>query len=201
VTGALLFAMPLAVCALSVPLLRERVGWRRWVAVLVGLAGVLVIIRPGGAEFHWAVWLSVASVIANALYVIATRKLAGRDSPYTLQFYATALPTVCILPFAIAAWEWPEGPVIWTGLLMLGVLGGSAHLVLTMAHRLAPASTIAPFTYTQILYLTPISWLVFNEPPTVWVIIGAPLVIGSGLYIWMRERKLAIPTNPVPPAP
>jgi drug/metabolite transporter (DMT)-like permease len=191
VTGSILFSVPLIVCALSVPLLGEHVGWRRWAAVLVGFAGVLVIIRPGTEAFSPYILFSLFSVTSYAMYNISNRMLAGVDAVSTQQFYAGLIATVCIAPFAFGNWVWPGDPSSWVAFITIGIVAVVGHQFFTIAHRLAPASTLAPFIYVQIVYLTLSSWLVFGEPPSVWIFVGAPLVIGSGLYIWLRERQLA----------
>lgn len=192
VTGSILFMTPIILAGLAVPLLGEHVGWRRWLAIIVGFIGILIIIRPGGGAFHWAVFLSLGSATFNAFYAITTRKLAGVDSVYTQQFYAALIATLAVMPFALGDWVWPQTNLNWMVFFSLGVLGFLGHLLITMAHRLAPASTLAPFAYPQILFMSAASWLVFSEAPSLSIILGAPVVVGSGLYIWMRERQLAI---------
>ena len=191
VTSAIAFATPLTVCLLSIPLLGERVGARRWAAILVGFSGVLVITRPWSAEAHWAVLLSFGTVICASLYAVATRKLAGVDRTATQQFYAALVATVAIAPFALGDWVWPSAPADWAAFALIGLFGWGGHQMLTIAHRFAPASTLAPFIYVQILYMTGASWLIFQAPPDGWVLVGAAIVLASGLYIWLRERQLA----------
>lgn len=197
VTGAITFTVPLIVTALSVVILRETVGWRRWTAIAVGLFGVLIIVRPGTEVFHPATLLSLGGAVSYACYAMLTRRLAGVDSAGTQQFYGAALPTIVLAPFAIATWMWPTNALDWTVLALIGVIGFSGHQFITVAHRFAPASALAPFAYVQILFFTTISWLVFNQPPDIWLFIGAPIVMGSGLYIWLRERALARPASPI----
>lgn len=197
VTSAITFTVPLIVTALSVFILRETVGWRRWTAIAVGLFGVLIIVRPGTEVFHPATLLSLGGAVSYACYAMLTRRLAGVDSAGTQQFYGAALPTIVLAPFAIATWIWPTNALDWTVLALIGVIGFSGHQFITVAHRFAPASALAPFAYVQILFFTTISWLVFNQPPDIWLFIGAPIVMGSGLYIWLRERALARPASPI----
>lgn len=196
VTGAIGFTVPLIVTAMSVFFLHETVGWRRWTAIGVGFLGVLIIVRPGTEVFHPATLLSMGGAVCYASYAMLTRRLAGVDSAGTQQFYGAALPTVVLAPFALLTWVWPTNPVDWTVLALIGVIGFSGHQFITVAHRFAPASALAPFAYVQILFFTAISWLVFNQPPDMWLYIGAPIVMASGLYIWMRERALAKPVSP-----
>lgn len=195
-TGSISFTLPLIVCMLSIPMLGEQVGWRRWSAIVVGFAGVLVIVQPGTGDFNPAVFLSLASATAGAFYNILTRKLAGVDSAATQQFYAAALALCCITPFAFGGWTWPADGPTWFAFAAIGVAGMLGHQLATVAARFAPASALAPFSYLQIVYLAIISWLIFNQPPTLWIYIGAAIVIGSGLYMGLRERKLSKPITP-----
>jgi drug/metabolite transporter (DMT)-like permease len=198
VTGSLLFTMPLMVCALSVPLLGETVGWRRWLAILVGFLGILIIVRPGTEAFHPASILCLLGALFAALYSILTRKLAGVDPTSTQTIYAALVSVACVSPFAFEGWTWPSDPPTWTAFFLVGVAGLFAHQLMTVAHRFAPPSTLAPFSYIELLYLALASWIVFAEPPDVWFYAGAPLIIGSGLYIWLRERRMSRETSVVP---
>lgn len=191
VTGAIGFTVPLIVTALSVFFLHEAVGWRRWTAIAVGFVGVLIIVRPGTEVFHPATLLSLGGATSYACYAMLTRRLAGIDSAGTQQFYGAALPTIVLAPFALATWVWPSTTTDWVVLSLLGVIGFLGHQFITVAHRFAPASVLAPFSYVQILFFTAASWLIFNQPPDIWLFIGAPIVMASGLYIWLRERQLA----------
>jgi drug/metabolite transporter (DMT)-like permease len=195
-TGAIQFTLPLIVCVLSIPLLGEIVGWRRWSAIVVGFIGVLVIIRPGTGDFNPAVFLSLGGATSGAFYSILMRKLAGVDSPATQQFYASLLAVACIAPFAFGNWVWPQDAASWGALALVGIAGMLTHQLVTVAARYAPASVLAPFSYLQIVYLSLISWLLFKQPPTAWLFAGAVIVIGSGIYLGLRERKLARPITP-----
>ncbi len=191
VTSAISFTVPLIVCALSIPFLGEKVGWRRWVAIAVGFLGVMIIVQPGTSAFHPAVILSLITAVFSAFYNLLTRRLAGVDSTVTQQFWASAVATACIAPFSLGSWTWPQETVTWLAFIGIGVAALVGHLVITVAHRFAPASVLAPFGYVQIMFMTASSWFVFNQPPDIWIFVGAPIVIASGLYIWLRERKLA----------
>ena len=190
ITSAIGFTMPLILCALSIPFLGETVGWRRWLAIVVGFCGVLIIVQPGTAAFHPAVFLSIGTACFTAVYMLLTRKLAGVDSTTTQQFYASLVATACLLPFAFGNWQWPTDIVGWLCFVAIGAAALIGHQFITTAHRFAPASVLAPFGYFQIIFMTASSWFIFNQPPTVWLFVGAPIVIGSGLYIWLRERQL-----------
>ncbi|MFO1143328.1 MAG: DMT family transporter [Amaricoccus sp.] len=189
-TTAIMFTGPLWVCMLSIPLLGETVGPRRWTAILVGFAGILVAMRPWSGTLHWAVAFSFGAALCGALYSIFTRKLAGRDSTATQQFYAGLVATLGMAPFALGDWTWPSGPASWLAFLAIGCFGWGGHQLLIIAHRYAPASTLAPFSYTQIVWMTASSWLIFAQPPDGWILAGAAIVVASGLYIWLREASL-----------
>jgi len=190
VTGALIFTMPLMVTALSGPLLGETIGWRRWAAVGAGFVGILIVVRPGSEAFHWASLVSLLGALAAAFYSIITRKLAGVDSAATQQTYSGIISMVCIAPFAFQDWTWPSSGGGWFAFFAAGIAGFTAHQLNTIAHRYAPPSALAPFSYTELLLLAFASWLIFNEPPDVWFYLGAPFIIGSGIYIWFRELQL-----------
>lgn len=192
VTSSISFTMPLILCALSIPLLGEHVGWRRWLAIAIGFCGVLVIVQPGTAAFHPAVFVSLIGAVFTALYMLLTRKLAGVDPVANQQFYAAASATICLIPLAIwGGWVWPTDVAGWFCFVMIGAAALIGHQVITTAHHFAPASVLAPFGYFQIIYMTASSWLIFNQPPEIWIFVGAPIVIASGLYIWLRERQLS----------
>lgn len=191
VTVSIFFAAPLAICALSMPLLGEKVGIRRWSAIGVGFLGVLIVTRPWSASFHWAMGLSLCSLCCAAMYFVITRKLAGVDRANTQQLYASLIATAVAAPAALMGWVWPAAPVDWLALAVMGTCGWGGHQLAIAAHRLAPASTLAPFVYVQLLYMTASSWFIFHDAPDLWVLAGAAVVMAAGLYIWLRERQIA----------
>jgi len=194
-TSSILNTTPLLVCLLSIPLLGEQVGWRRWTAIVVGFAGVLIIIRPGTADFSPAAFLSLGGAALGAIYNIMMRKLAGIDSAATQQVYACALALVCTTPFAFQGWVWPHDGATWFAFGVIGLAGLLGHQLATVAARFAPASVLAPFGYLQIVYASLVSWLVFSQPPTLWIFIGAGIIIVSGLYMALRESQLGKPAQ------
>ena len=189
VTSAIMFSAPIIVCALSMPLLGERVGPWRWVAIVVGFIGVLVIIRPLGESFHWAAILTVINALCLSLYSILTRKLAGIIAPQTMQFYAGFIGTFALLPFAVMTWQTPDTALDWGLMIGLGLWGWAGHELLTRAHSFAPANILMPYTYSFMIYLTCSSYLVFGNVPDFWTLIGAAIIVGSGLVIWKRENR------------
>lgn len=189
VTASIFFTVPILIALVSAPLLGEKLDARRWIAILVGFAGVLVIVRPGSAAFHPAMLLSMVNAVIYAAFNLMTRKLAAYDSPETIQFLPALVASVVLAPFALAAWQSPQGWFEWLLLCLMGVFGGTGHHLLAMAHRYAPASTLAPFLYQQILYMALFGYLVFGSVPDAAVWIGAAVVIASGLYLFARERR------------
>ena len=105
---------------------------------------------------------------------------------------------MCIAPFALGGWVWPTDASGWFAFGLIGVAALTGHQFITTAHRFAPASVLAPFSYFQIIFMTASSWLIFNQPPEIWLYIGAPIVIASGLYLWLRERQLARAVSEMP---
>ncbi len=188
-TSAIMFSSPFWVCALSVPLLGESVGPRRWGAIVVGFLGVLVIVRPGTDGFHWAMLVSLVSPIAVSLYLIASRKVGETDSAQTSMFYPTLVGTIAVLPMLPPEWAPPTG-YEWFVALVMGIAGGVGHQMLSQAHRMAPAPILAPFIYTQIISMAAMGYIFFGDVPDLWTFAGAAIVIGSGLYLLARERQL-----------
>ncbi len=184
---AIAAAVPVLVTALSVPLLGEKVGWRRWAGVMGGLTGALIIVGPVGGTFQWAVLLPLGAAFCNALYQIATRKLQGADSPTTTLFYTGMVGTVVCtltLPFN---WVTPDltGAAL---MLLLGTLGGISHFCLIRAYSVAPASTVAPFGYTTLVWAGLYSLILFGEELRLSTMAGTAVIVASGVYIFYREQ-------------
>lgn len=190
-TSTILFAAPIMICALSWPLLGERVGIWRWSAIVTGFCGILIAIRPFDESFHWAVFLSLSGAFCFAMYSILTRRLAGVVATDTMQFYTGLVGFVSLLPIAIISWTHPATPFEWAVMFSLGFSGWFGHQLLTTAHRFASASTLTPFAYAFIVYLTAWSIVVFDEAPDRWTITGAAVIVAAGLVIWFRERHQA----------
>jgi drug/metabolite transporter (DMT)-like permease len=194
---AISFAAPLFMVALSVPLLREPVGWRRWSAVAVGFAGVLIMLDPWGMEIHPISLILLAATFCYALSTILVRLLSRHDHDVVTLFWFALACSVVSLVGAIPEWIWPA-PMDWLWLILLGLLGGVAQILITRAWRLAPAAVLAPFDYSSIVLAVLFGYLWFHEEPSWTVWYGLPLVIGSGLYILHRERIRARERAPVP---
>ncbi len=195
---AILFSTPFMVALLSVVVLREKVGWRRWAAISVGFFGVLVVTRPGFGGMHPAALLSFAGAICYALYAIATRVLSRTDSSETTQFYTNVVGAVIMSAIVPAVWTKPDSTLTAGLMLLIGLLGGAGHYLLILAHRLAPASTLAPFIYTQMVWTTALGFAVFGDVPHRWTLVGGSIVVASGLYLLHREAvRKTEPSAPV----
>ena len=189
VVSAIMFSSPIIVCFLSMTILKERIGPWRWGAILLGFAGVLIVIRPFGEAFHPAMILPLYNATALALYSLMTRRLAGVVAVDTQQFYLGALGTALMLPFAIWTWAPPANMLEAALLIGLGAGGWAGHQLLTNAHRFAPANTLMPYTYSFMIYIAAFSWIVFAHVPDTWVVLGALVIVVSGLSIWKREQR------------
>ena len=181
------FLSPLLITILSIPLLGEVVGARRWAAVAAGMLGMLIVVRPGMGGFQPAALFGVASAFCWALALIITRKISSSDAPQTTVLWSAAIGTAILsamLPFE-AVWPTPKQ----LGLsLVLGVLASGGQWMVILAHRIAPASLLAPFFYGQLLWVTVLGFLVFGNLPDSWTLTGAGIIIASGLYTAHRER-------------
>ena len=183
---AINFIAPLLVTALSIPMLNEKVGVRRWTAIFVGFGGVLVIIRPGMGVMHWAAILPLITAVCYAFYQILTRIVTRTDDTQTSLFWTSAfgvLVTSFIVPFF---WITPSATE-WAMMAALGGLYGLGHYLLIRGLEVAPASKLSPFLYTQIIWATLFGLVIFDQFPDEMTLLGVAIVIGSGLYIWRRE--------------
>ena len=186
---AINFTMPLFVTALAVPLLGEKVGWRRWSAVLVGFSGILLMVRPGASVLDAAILIALASAFLYAVAVICMRRLGATERSATTTFYFTlacALVGAALLPFY---WV-PPTPAGWVVLILVGLIGGTAQLLMTAGYRFAPAGIVAPFDYVSMVWAVLLGFLIWGDVPTAGIVGGAALVIGSGLYILYREQRV-----------
>jgi drug/metabolite transporter (DMT)-like permease len=187
--SAIGFTSPLIVTALSVPLLRENVGIRRWSAVLIGFAGALLVIRPGSGLHDPAVLLLLLSSACYALYQIATRWVGLFDGAPTGIVFSALLGSLAmsfVLPFTFVL---PRSPLDLALLCSLGLLGGAGHYLVIRAFQSGPAAVIAPLGYVELIGTTILGYLIFGNFPDLWTWIGAAIIIASGLYIALRERR------------
>jgi drug/metabolite transporter (DMT)-like permease len=185
---AILFATPFLVAVLAGPMLGEWVGWRRWIAILVGFAGVLVVTQPGSGKMHFAAIFAVGAAICFALFSIVTRLLARSDSNETTLFYSGMVGAIVMSAIVPFVWTTPSSLGIVALMLVTGAFGTLGHYLLILAHRHTPASVLSPFMYTQLIWATTLGFLVFRDVPDHATLAGAGIVIASGLYLVHRER-------------
>ena len=186
-TNVLFAASPLIVTALSVPMLKERVGPRQWAGVVVGFLGVLLIVRPGIAAIHPAAVIVLLGAGFYAVSQIAARSLAHLDDPRTTVFYTAlvcALAMTVIVPFV---WVVPR-PVDWAVMAAAGFLSMTGHLAATKAFQMAPAAIVSPFNYSGMVWATLFGFLGFGDLPDGWTVVGALVIVASSLYILRRQR-------------
>jgi drug/metabolite transporter (DMT)-like permease len=196
------FVSPLFVTALSIVLLSESVGVRRWIATAVGLIGVLIILRPGTSAFHLAAFFPIVSALCWALTLVMTRMMSGHEHAVTIMTYS-AIAGVAIMsalvPFGFLAPTWHD--------ILFGIVVGLASTVgqwiVVLAYRYADASVLAPFSYTQLLCVSILGFFIFGEVPDIWTITGAIFIVASGLYTAHRERvrRSQLATTAAAPSP
>ncbi len=184
---AITFAGPLFITALAPSFLGEQVGWRRWTAVVVGFAGILIMTRPGGETLRWAALVPLGATFAGSTRDLITRRITTTESTPAIMWFTTLAVTLGGLVTAPFGWRMPSAMDL--GLCAIaGCLLGGAHYLLIEAFRFAEAALVAPFKYFSIIWAALIGFLVWGDLPDHWMIAGSALVVGSGLYILHRER-------------
>lgn len=192
---SIIFTFPFIVAIASGPMLGEWIGWRRWTAICAGFGGVLLITRPGLTGFNPAALFSLLATICYGLYAVITRIVSRTDSNQTSLFYANFIGALVMLPVIPFVWQTPTSWVVVLMMMGTGVLGSLGHFCLISGHKLAPASVLSPFIYTQLIWVVILGFLVFDHVPNTWTMAGAAIVIGSGLYLLYRERRLGKATT------
>lgn len=187
-TTTIMFSSAFVTVALAGPILGEWVGPRRWAAVIVGFIGVLIVIRPGTSGFEPAMLYSIAAMFCYVGYLLLTRHLTTTDSPESMLLISAVVPALLLAPAALPTAVMPPSLLVAGALLLTGVFGGIGHWMLIHAHRLAPTSSLAPFIYTQLVWMTAAGYAIFGQLPDRYTIIGAILIVGSALYILYRQR-------------
>lgn len=187
-SSAIINVTPILVTVLSAPLLGERVGIRRWAGVLAGFAGALIIIRPGLGIIDAAALFPLSAASAYALYQIFTRRVSQSDSALTsIAYTAVAGTVVCgvAVPFV---WTPPDAAG-WGLMVLMGLCGAIGHYCLIRAYTVAEVSTVVPFTFTIMIWMTASGFVVFGDLPDLWAALGMAIIAGSGLYIMHRETR------------
>jgi len=192
---AIVLIAPLVITLFAATVLKERVSALRWALVAGGFIGTLVILRPGGGSFSWAILLPIGLVLSNAWFQVLTARLSQTESPLTLHFYTGWVGTLlasCALPFvwtALPGWQW------WALLCLMGAMGTVGHFMLILAYQRAPASTLTPYLYAQIAFAMLGGWVMFAHVPDNVSLLGMGLIAVSGAagaWLTVRERRLPI---------
>lgn len=193
---AIFFVEPLLLTVLSALLLGERTGWRRYGAVLVGLVGAIIVIRPSWDIFGWASLLPLIAALAFALNAIILRKLSREMNSVSIQFWFALIATAVLGAGLLATGQMSlvsssgielSGP--WTMLVLMGLLSAFTFFLFAEAFRRTPASTLAPFQYLEIIGATLLGYVVFGDFPDLWTWVGTAIILASGLYVFHRERR------------
>lgn len=185
------FSMPIFATVLGALVLKEPTGWRRWAAVAAGFVGVLIVTQPGGDGHHiplLGVATGLTAAACTATVSILLRTIGRTERPLTTVFWFSVLS---LIPLGVGYAMTAQGhaPLIWVTLVGIGVLGGAAQIAMTSSLTLGPVSTVVPMDYTSLIWATVLGWLVFDRLPAQATWIGAPIIIGSGLYIVWREHR------------
>jgi drug/metabolite transporter (DMT)-like permease len=190
------FASPVLTVALAALLLKEKVGWRRWLGVGIGICGVVAVLRPpfllGGEAPHWATLLPLGTALLFAFYQILTRRLAAVDDPRTTILHTSFAASLVISLAQPFVWTWPSGGA-WVVLVLLGVLGGVGHGLLVLAYARAPASLLAPMSYTQLIWATLASLLIFGDVPDTPTLVGMGIIAAGGVLVALPARGKPAP--------
>ena len=184
----IMFVSPTFIAALSMPLLAERVSVSRWIAITAGFAGVLIVVRPGGAAFEWALLIPVAGSFVNALRDIMTRRLARTETSVAILFWSTIIVTAASATTAVSGWQ-PVTIEAAAWFVGVGVLNAGAHFLLIEGYRLAEAALVAPVRYTGLIWAVVLGYLVWGHLPDAWVILGAAVIVASGIYMIKMESR------------
>jgi drug/metabolite transporter (DMT)-like permease len=183
------FATPLLVAAFSGPLLGEKVSVRRWLVILLGFAGVLVIVRPGGAQFHWALLLPIAVAIINCFRDLATRWLARTETSISVLVWSSNIVAAATACSAFFGWS-PLTPAATGWFVLVGVINAGSHFLMIEAFRRAHAATVSPLRYTGLLWAALFGYLYWGDVPDAWLIGGSVLVIASGMLLIRLESRV-----------
>jgi drug/metabolite transporter (DMT)-like permease len=194
---AIAFAAPLFITALSVPILGEQVGLRRWAAVIAGFLGVLVVVQPGTASFRIEALLPLGAALTYAIAMLLGRRMTRDMTTAAITFWPCLGLTAITLVMMPAQWQTPSLPD--AGLFVfMGIIGTAGMALITQGYRFAPAAVIAPFDYTVLVWGVILGWAVWQDIPTSNVWAGSAILVASGLYILHRETRKPKPLQPVP---
>ncbi|MBB5752502.1 DMT family transporter [Prosthecomicrobium pneumaticum] len=188
-TTSIGLSTPFFIAAIAGPLLGEWAGPRRWAAIVVGFVGVIVVMAPGTDGFRPAMLFTLGSVLSYTSYALLTRMLSARETASSLLFWSALGPALALTPAVAPIFVVPPAdPGLWLALLITGVAGMVGHSFVIRAHTIAPAPVLAPFAYTQLVWMILAGWLVFGDVPHTRTLAGAAIIVASGLYLLYRER-------------
>ncbi len=188
---SILFCSPFVVAILGIFLLNEKVGLHRWGAIVIGFCGVLVIFRPGIADLPVEVLFSLTTMVCYSCYTVTTRILAPSENSTSLVYFPALFVSVIMIPFALPFAAAPSFDAT-IAILIAGTIGTLGHWFHTRAHAHAPASTLAPFMYSEIIWMVAFGYLIFSDVPDIFTLVGATIIIASGIYLFQRERRLEV---------
>jgi len=192
------FAAPLVITALAGPLLGERIGWQRWIAILVGFGGVLVITRPGFGGLQTGHLFAGLSVLSYCFFAIMTRWMSAMETQESLLLIPAIVAVLTMLPVIPSIGSLPENAIQWCVLLALGVSGSLGHWLLLKAYRVAAASAIAPYAYLQMLWTLCFGYFVFGQMPDGWTVAGSSIIVAGGLYLVHSDRRQRLAVRALP---
>ncbi|MBC8267166.1 MAG: DMT family transporter [Rhodospirillaceae bacterium] len=196
--SAIMFVAPILVTALSMPVLGEHVGFRRWAGIVVGFMGALIIIRPGFGVMQSAALFPLGAACLYALYQISTRFIGRTDAAMTTLLYTASSGTLVTTALVGFYWQMPDA-TDWLMMAGLGVTSNLGHFSMIKAYQAAPAATVAPFSYVNLLWATMFGFILFSDLPDLWTISGALVIVASGLYIFHRENRRGDKEKPSEP--
>jgi drug/metabolite transporter (DMT)-like permease len=194
-THAVAATAPLMVIALGVIFLGERIDKARWIAVAAGFAGVLLIVRPGFRDLDWPVLLPLSGALLWAGYQILTRLASRYDSPNTSLVWAALMAVIATSFVGPLYWQWPTATV-WALMIVISLMGAVAHYALIKALDYAEAGAVQPYAYTLLVWVTILGFVLFGDVPDGWTILGAAIVVASGLYSWHHDRRAISAATP-----
>ena len=189
-THAIFASYPLIIAMLSGPILREYVGWRRWLAISVGFVGILIILNPGNGIFSPYALVPLAGAILFALYGLLTRYVGQYDNSSTSFFWTGVVGSIAMTVIGLNFWD-PVSRSDWSIMLLLSASGVVGHYLLIKCYEVAEASAVQPFAYLQLIWASMIGIIIFEEQITTNVLIGACIIVGAGLFTLWRERKVS----------
>ena len=187
-TSAIFSSYPLIATLLSIPILKEVIGWKRFTAILFGFLGVLLILRPGSGIFSLYMFLPVCSAFAFAIYAILTRYVSKMDSPETSFFWTGLVGIIAMTGVGVWFWEQPNA-IDWLWILLLCILSTLGHFLLIKSYDLAAVSIVQPFSYFHLIFISFIGCLMFGEPLTLNIILGSIIVICAGIFTLKRQKS------------